>query len=212
MSPEERKALLDELESHLSTLEETPASEPDAPDLFQLFSELAALKGEVKRENRQAKEHMEQLRGAFGTLEQSHESLQRALDEQRKSSQSAERANQRALLLALLELRDRIEAGIKTEPPKPAPFALGERQQVWIEANREGQRLILRQLDRLLGQRGVSQIETEGESLDPHLMQAIEIAHDPQQPDGVVVEELRAGFLWNREPLRIAEVKVNRLA
>jgi molecular chaperone GrpE len=53
-------------------------------------------------------------------------------------------------------------------------------------------------------------IDCVGKALDPHTMNAVEIAHDPKVANGTVVEELRKGFLFENEVLRLAEVKVNK--
>ena len=47
--------------------------------------------------------------------------------------------------------------------------------------------------------------------LDPHTMNAVEIDRDPKIDNGIVLEELRKGFLFEDQVLRIAEVKVNKL-
>ena len=42
-------------------------------------------------------------------------------------------------------------------------------------------------------------------------MSAVEISHDPKLDNGIVIEELRKGFLFEENVLRLAEVKVNKL-
>jgi len=41
-------------------------------------------------------------------------------------------------------------------------------------------------------------------------MTAVEIAHDAKLDNGIVIEELRKGFLFGDQVLRLAEVKVNK--
>jgi molecular chaperone GrpE len=41
-------------------------------------------------------------------------------------------------------------------------------------------------------------------------MRAVEVESDHQLRNGIVTEELRKGFMWDKELLRIAEVKVNK--
>jgi molecular chaperone GrpE len=42
-------------------------------------------------------------------------------------------------------------------------------------------------------------------------MSAVEICQDPKLDNGMVVEELRKGFIFEENVLRLAEVKVNKL-
>jgi molecular chaperone GrpE len=49
-----------------------------------------------------------------------------------------------------------------------------------------------------------------GRSFDPHTMHAAEVANDREAAPGLVVGELRKGFLQGDRLLRPAEVVVNR--
>jgi molecular chaperone GrpE len=42
-------------------------------------------------------------------------------------------------------------------------------------------------------------------------MRAVEIDDIPDKSDGLVLEEIRKGFMINNEIVRVAEVKVNRI-
>ena len=42
-------------------------------------------------------------------------------------------------------------------------------------------------------------------------MTAVETAQNTQLATGIVLDELRTGFLYNDQVLRLAEVKVNKL-
>ena len=83
----------------------------DDPDLFSLLAELAALKNEVKLESKQVKQAYEQFRDVFDTLRQTNERLAAELARKPKDEQQTARTTERALLLELLDLRDRLHAG-----------------------------------------------------------------------------------------------------
>jgi molecular chaperone GrpE len=68
----------------------------------------------------------------------------------------------------------------------------------------------LRRVDRLLADQRIAIIETVGRPLDPRHAAAVATVADPSAADGIVVEEVRAGFLWQGELLRPAEVIVAR--
>ncbi len=68
--------------------------------------------------------------------------------------------------------------------------------------------MTLRRVDRLLADQRVSAIETVGRPLDPRYAAAVATVEDPAAADGIVLEEVRPGFLWQDELLRPAEVIV----
>jgi molecular chaperone GrpE len=104
------RAYLDVVEGvHPLTIEE-PGREID---LFTLFSELAALKNEVKLESRQVKTALDQFREVFDTLRQDNARLGEELGRRRDTEQEARCAAQRELLLEILDLHDRLRAGLE---------------------------------------------------------------------------------------------------
>jgi len=70
--------------------------------------------------------------------------------------------------------------------------------------------MILRRIDRLLADRRIVATKTVGRPFDPRLAAAVATVEDPAAADGIVVEEVRPGFLWQGELLRPAEVIVAR--
>ena len=71
--------------------------------------------------------------------------------------------------------------------------------------------MTLKRFEQLLQRHNVYAIDCVGKLLDPRTMSAVEISHDPKLENGIVVEELRKGFLFEENVLRLAEVKVNKL-
>jgi len=200
------RTYLDEVRS-----EPVPVTAPEG-DAFSLFAELSGLRNELKRESRQVKEALDQFRSVFATLQADNETLSRELESRRAAAMELRREALRPLLLQLLELRDRLEAGLALGvPPMPSLLArLSRRQDRLLEALREGQEMTLRRLDRTLGDYQVRPLEVLGKPLDPHTMRVVEVELRPDQEQGIVTGELRKGFFWNDELLRVAEVKVNK--
>jgi molecular chaperone GrpE len=79
-----------------------------------------------------------------------------------------------------------------------------------IQAVTQGQDISLRRLEQMLNAQQVVVLAALGQPLDPHTMRAAEVEHRAEIANGVVTEELRKGYLWQGELLRLAEVKVNR--
>jgi molecular chaperone GrpE len=184
-------------------------------DLFSVFVELAGLRNEVRTQSRLVKEALEQFRGVFDTLQASHETLEQELKRARGEAHDREWTLLKPLLLDIIDVRDRLAAGLK--PTVAAPPRWYER--VWAKAKREaeaawreGMRMTLRRIDRLLADRSIVTIETVGRPFDPRLAAAVATVEDPAAADGIVVEEVRPGFLWQGELLRPSEVIVARRA
>jgi molecular chaperone GrpE len=78
------------------------------------------------------------------------------------------------------------------------------------EAARIGINAIQQQLDKILSMEGVRPIETVGQEFDPYYQHAAQRAHDPEKPDGVILEEYQKGYMFKEKVLRPAVVCVNR--
>ncbi|MBF0137562.1 MAG: nucleotide exchange factor GrpE [Magnetococcus sp. DMHC-1] len=193
--------------------EEDVPTDSVVPDLQALFIELVALKNEVRIESRQVKSALDQFRQVFELVDGSQKSLQRELERTRDEEQGRLRSLLKKWLLEMLEVRDRMEAGLAAMESHRLPrlvrwFSPGEA--AWLESMRAGQTLVLKRLDAMLAARQVRAIPAIGEPLDPHCMRAVATAWQEGVAEGVVIEEARKGFFWENDILRLAEVKVNR--
>src|ERR1019366_7575033 len=192
--------------------EEGPEKAGEEADLFSVFVELAGLRNEVRTESRLVKDALEQFRGVFDTLQASHAAMEADLSRARADTREHGRAVLRPLLLDILDLRDRLAAGLRSggaavhQPRWFESFRLKAKAEA--EPWREGLIMTLRRLDRLLADRRIVAIDTVGRPFDPRLARAIATIQDPVAEEGIVVEELRPGFMWEDELLRAAEVTV----
>ena len=193
-----------------------PAPTLQESDEFSLLAELAGLKSEIKRESRQMKEARDQFSSALGTLQSGYEVLSREFEQRQQAEKDAEAQRRREvlrpLLLQLLELHDRLEAGVKFElTPRRSFLARWRRNEELmqlIESLRTGQHITLRRLNQILGEYHLRPLETLDKPLDPHTMKVVEIESRADVAQGTVLDELRKGFFWGEELLRPAEVKV----
>lgn len=213
MEESARERLIDEFRTYLKTAPDSPTCdvEPDAPDLFSLMAELAALKAEVKGESRQMKSALDTFRGLFESLQQTNARLGEELDHARDTTQQRGAAAERELLLELLELADRLQAGIEQARRYRAPW-LGRRKRAtdFVAAMADGMAMNLTRLDAILSRREVQRLQTVGRPFDPLTMHATDVNRDPVRADGEVLSEQRAGYLRQGGLLRAAEVVVNR--
>ena len=216
-----REKLLSGFASYLDGLDHDeagalPAAEEEAreeADLFSVLVELAGMRSEVRTQSRIVKEALDQFRGVFDTLQASHATLSQELKRARAESQDRERTLLKPLLLDIIDVRDRLSAGLKPAMAAPPRWYERFRSNTRREAEpawREGMRMTLRRIDQLLADRRIVATETLGRTFDPRLATAVATVEDPAVADGIVVEEVRPGFLWQGELLRLAEVIVAR--
>ena len=217
IEPEVKETLIEQFRGYLDSLTDAPSEVSGSEaagqvDLYTLFIELAALKNEVKLEARQVKGAVDQFREVFGMVEQTNQRLSRELDRAREAQARSVLEDQRPLLLGILELRDRIEAGLESARAyRPGLLQrLGARQRRFQQGLVEGMEITLRRVDELLARYRVQAISAVGQRLNPHTMHAAAVEHSADRPEGSVLSEVRKGFLRGEEVLRPAEVIVNR--
>lgn len=190
------------------------AAAAEAADLFSVFVELAGVRTEVRTQSRIVKDALDRFRSVFDTLSSSHATLEQELKRARADAQDRERALLKPLLLDIIDVRDRLAAGLRpaVAPPRRRWWQRrrAEADQPAAAAWQEGTRMTLRRLEQVLFDRRVVAIETVGRPLDPRHAVAVATVADTAAADGLVVEEVRPGFLWNGELLRSAEVIVAR--
>jgi len=212
---ENREQLVDQFRDYLAShpLEQ----ESERVDLFRLFTELAALRNEVRLESRQLKKALDQLRDGLVLQEKQHEHLLEAearnQEQQAAQLEAMKKTSRRPLLCELIDLWDRLNSAagaLQSRPPDWNSRFLSQ-DETLIESLRQGQEMTLARLTAVLRGQQVVRIPVLEQTFDPHLMRAIETTADPALADGVVSLELRTGFTWEGEVLRFAEVSINRI-
>lgn len=74
----------------------------------------------------------------------------------------------------------------------------------------QGLKLSIKQFEDILKQEGAERIRTIGEKFDPIKMECIQVIGVPEEQDGIVVEETRAGYVLYDKVLRPAQVIVGQ--
>jgi molecular chaperone GrpE len=219
MNIETKEQLLERFRAYLDEFPDVapaePAEESRRTDLYSLFAELVTLKNEVRLESRQVKTVLDEFRAVFEILQASQSQLGGELDRARAALPEQRRAALKPVLLELVELYDRLEAGLRAlQNYRPTVLGrllgLGRRERALLHAITEGQDISLRRLEQMLSNQQVAALAALGQPLDPHTMRAAEVEQRNDVDNGVVTEELRKGYTWQGELLRLAEVKVNR--
>lgn len=213
MEEADKARLLEEFRQCLAGLDAVaPADGLPEVDLYSLFSELAALRTEVRTESRWFRGALDDFREAHTVLRDNQSSLDQLLDRFAGELTALRRAALRPLLLDLLDVHDRLSAGaaaVRRYRPVKGWFRSKSRPEDrrFIDSIGAGQGMTLRRLDELLARQNVRPMTVLGQPIDPHTMKVVELDVDTGQPPGLVTGELRKGFFWGEEVLRLAEVR-----
>jgi molecular chaperone GrpE len=207
-----KEDLIEQFRASLDACEEEIVDTGEALDLHTLLAEMAALKTEVRLQARQFKTAFEQMQALSDALRQHNDRLLQDVERARSQAGDAKAQAERGLLLGLLELRDRLQAGLDAQlawQPSPLQRVLGSGHR-FVQSLCEGSTLTLQRLDELLAKYRVRAIAAVGQALDPHCMHAVGVEWSAQVNEGLVLRELRRGFYQGTELLRAAEVIVNK--
>ncbi|MCK5354188.1 MAG: nucleotide exchange factor GrpE [Methyloprofundus sp.] len=210
----QKTALLEDFQKYLQQDQLKLLTADEQPDMNTLLAELTALKTEVKAQSRQFKNTLDTLSSALDMAQDHNKMLATELLGQAEKQEQQHAEFMRLMLLEMVDLYDRLANGatvLQNYQPINALFNHSKKKDVrFIERFKEGQLMTIKRFEQLLHSHQVREIECVGELLDPLTMTAIETDDNPKYLNGIVLEELRKGFLYQDQVLRLAEVKVNK--
>ena len=186
--------------------------EPDAVDcdLRDLLAELAALRQEVRLQNREQARAGRELAAAAERYETAARRTERGDEALTALEERASRTAENRCLAAMLEVRDALVRGQDAAVRLRDRRRLFRRRPPGVAGVVEGYELAVRRFDRMLSRFEVRRVETVGQPFDGRVMHAVEARCVAGIEDGRVVEELRSGFVRRDDVLRLADVAVNR--
>ncbi len=207
----EKPQLLEQFQAYLEQTSIESVITAEQPDLHTLLSEMVGLKTEVKTQARQFKNTLDTLSSALATVQENNKLLAENLIESRQQQDEI----QKTLLLEFIDIYDRVKLGselLQNYRPVKSLFKNSRKRDVKvIKQFQQGQNMSLRRFEQLLQRYQVRAIECVGMIFDPAKMNVIEIGNEQTVENGIVLEELRAGFVYKDQVLRLAEVKVNKV-
>lgn len=211
---EQQQVLLEEFKAYLQQSQLEQSAVPEQVDLATLLAEMATLKTEVKTESRQFKTTLDTLTEAVSTLKEDNQSLSTELARHHEQLAQQKTETTRHLLMEIIDIYDRLHSGLEVlerYQPVNALFKHSRDEDVrFIESFKAGQLMTASRFEQLLQRYQVRAIDCMDKPFDPLSMIAVETEQDPAIGNGVVVQELRKGFLFQDQVLRLAEVKVNK--
>lgn len=215
MSTEDQKSdLLKDFQRYLEQSKLDSFKPTEQPDLNTLLSELTGLKAEVKAESRQFKNTLDTLNSALNTVQDDNKILSAELASYSERLQQQQEEIMRTMLLDMVDIHDRLSTSLEVLQnyrPVASMFKKSRKRDVrFIKRFKEGQVMTCKRLEQLLLHYQVQAIACVGKLLDPMTMTAVGTGYEPTLENGIVLEELRKGFLFQDQILRLAEVKVNK--
>jgi len=209
-----RKTIEELLQEEIELADQQPSGVDQLPqvDLRTLLSELVALKSEVRVETQSSRDQRNRQEQSLQTLQGA---LQRMDDSKQQMSEvvkSAREQEMRRAALALVDIADRLESSLQgaAVQTRRTGRLFGGIDSMAVRSWRDGTSITLRRVEGYLSEFGVKRIQTVGEVFDPNAMEAVQITHRRDLPEGVVAEEITAGYTFLNTPLRDAQVIVNR--
>jgi molecular chaperone GrpE len=147
---------------------------------------------------------IDELTRAYAALVEDNKAFRGRLEREKARVVEAERAS---VAQALLEASDDLERAVA------AVSGAAESGGEALQNLAEGVRLSLGALQRRIAALGAERIQMAGRPFDPHLAEAVDtVAVADASQDGLVLQEVRAGYRIGDRVLRPSRVRVGRLA
>ncbi|HSW01824.1 MAG TPA: nucleotide exchange factor GrpE [Sedimentisphaerales bacterium] len=204
-------------------------------DWHALWSAMTTMAEETRLQGRafkQLHDGLSPMQDLVGSVSDMLHRYEASLDRQeQRTAETAQQAAWDDVLETLIDMRERLLRGSQSaqawfQQPRPAKRSrlvanlcekvLGRqddaqaRRDEAVRSLLKGFHLCQEVLDEALTRIGVRPIDCLDRPFDPLTMKAIDIACDPDAPDGAVLEVYRQGYRWNEAIYRPAEVKVAR--
>ena len=195
----------------LSSLEQQNTPQ-NAVTLFDLFSELSAIKNEVKRESKQVKDAVGQFTGLLDTLKQNNQQLSTELEHRQQQDEKTSFAYRLPLLEDVLDLNDSLQHTLESaKRHKPSWWERRSKRALFFRQDMiKGLEITQRRINKMLQKHHIKAIPCVGKTLDPHKMKAVKLVKSPKYKNGQVLAEIRKGYTRDNDVIRLAEVVVNK--
>ncbi len=215
--PETKDALLVKQFRHfLEKGSETIKPLSNKLSLYSFYSELIALKNEIKIESRLVKQRLDRFEEIAARIEQRNQEIGTLLQKGAAPPDGANSPDTQAIIHGLIDLYDKIQASLQTVSTschiRPWYQWWQRSDETILLSVEKGQEMTLQRIAELLAWYGVVPMDVLSHVFDPHTMRAVGTDAIPDLEDGLVSKECRTGFILDDRMLRLADVRVNKLA
>ena len=157
----------------------------------KLIATVENLENALSAERERAESYLRQLKYALADLENLRKATQRQVE-------NAVRSGNERLIGELLVVLDDLELALKAGKEASDKEALVK-----------GVDMVLRKFEKILGDAGLKPIDALGKPFDPKLHEAVMKVETSDEPEGIVVEEIRRGYILGGKVIRPSMVKVS---
>jgi len=147
------------------------------------------LEASLKEKTKLEETYLNQLKYARADLENLQKHIQRRVDE----GVTREKAK---LIMQILTVAEEVD------------LALDEAKKIKNSSPLEGMEMVRKKLWKVLSCEGLCPIEAIGKPFDPHMHESVQEIETCHYPVGMVVQEVRKGYVLNGKVLRPSLVKV----
>ena len=174
------------------SMSETPSPKDSKEEQVPVptIGETESLKKALKEEQEKANNYLNRLKYLQADFENFQKRTQKEMDNLRKYGNQC-------LILELLTIRDELEYAIEAEKCSDDKKAITK-----------GVEMTLKKVYETLEREGVSRIDAIGKPFDPTRHEAVENVPTKDYKEGIVIEEIRKGFMLNGQVIRPSLVKV----
>jgi molecular chaperone GrpE len=150
---------------------------------------VAELEASLGEKTKLEETYLSQLKYARADLENLQKHMQSRIDE------GVTREKER-MIMQILPVAEEVDLALEEAKKTSDPALL------------EGMEMVTKKLWKALSGEGLLPIEAVGKPFDPHIHEAVQEVGTSDYPDGIVVQEVRKGYLLSGKVLRPSLVKV----
>ena len=151
---------------------------------------VAELETSLKEKTKLEETYLTQLRYARADLENLQKHIQRRIDEE----VTREKAK---MIMQILTIAEEVD------------LALDEAKKAMNSSLLEGMEMVRKKIWKVISCEGLCPIEATGKPFDPHMHEALQEIETGDYPEGIVVQEIRKGYLLNGKVFRPSLVNVS---
>ena len=170
-------------------MSESGNKEIDGGKEAKCTKKVADLKSSLEKKTKLEETYLNQLRYARADLENLQKHIQKRIDE----GVTREKAK---LIMQILTVAEEVD------------LALDEAKKAKNSSLLEGMELVRKKLWKVLNCEGLSPIEAIGKPFDPNIHEAVQEVETCDYPEGMVVQEIKKGYLLSGKVFRPSLVKV----
>jgi len=111
-------------------------------------------------------------------------------------------------LVTVLDTLEQAEKSLANKNEKLSPQRRPDEEARKTEDIIKGLKLIILDFRNFLGNEGLEPIESVGKKFDPHFHEVVEREEKEDLEEGIILEELQKGYLFNGQVIRPAKVKI----